>query len=117
LYHTEELADLTNQLLAWNERIMKQFIERSKREADFYTEVKPFVEELDAAADNWKAAAEKWVNKEAPKYIHILQVQQTYDNIKKNGLDCFIPQVKEKHFKETYKAIDYVLRSILSALG
>lgn len=111
--HTEELLELTAQLLAWNEHTMQIFQKRTERETDFYTEVKPFVEKLDAAAEKWKETAELWISEEKPKYIHSVQIQQTYDNLQRSAVECFMPQTKEKRFNETHQAIEYVLNSIL----
>ncbi|MBO9128204.1 YppE family protein [Bacillus sp. 165] len=112
---TKSLGNYTTQLLQCNENIVKRFeriLQEEEYSIDFYGDMKPFIDEVDKLAERWKAEAEAWIVKAAPKYLHISQVQQTYDNIKNNALDAFSQKTKEKRFKQTYQAIKYVLESM-----
>jgi hypothetical protein len=116
---TRDLSNYTLQLMQYNENILRKFEETLQSEEetiDFYCEMKPFVDGLDELAEKWKAAAEAWIAKERPKYIHLNQVEQTYDNIKNNALQAFSKKTKEKRFKQTFQAVKYVLESIQEEL-
>ncbi|MFD3446069.1 YppE family protein [Microbacteriaceae bacterium 4G12] len=111
------LVFLTETLLAWNDRTLEKMQEQTETSnVDFFAEIKPFVEQIDIALEEWKDAALTWIVQEKPRYIHRLQVEQTYENLKQNALQCFASQVKKKRFKETHQAVAYVLHRILDEL-
>ncbi|MFX3622779.1 MAG: YppE family protein [Ectobacillus sp.] len=117
MVNTKELAAQTERLLRWNERILQAFQERGQgKEADFYEEIQPFILEIEADLNKWKALSKQWVAEQRPKYIHTAQIEQTYDNLQNNALQCFVGQRKEKRFKETYKAVAFVLQRILQLI-
>lgn len=105
------LIELTKQLLDWNERVYQVFV-RETKDADFQEEIQPFVEQVDRVLESWRRAAESWVKEEQPKHIHLLQINQVCENVRVNAVECF-GTAKPKRFKERYKAVEYVLRSIL----
>ncbi|MGE1024114.1 DUF1798 family protein, partial [Bacillus sp. GMs2/2] len=50
---------------------------------------------------------------EKPKYIHVQQIDQVYDNLQTNVLQCFVNKGKGKRFFETHQAISYTLQNIV----
>lgn len=109
------LIELTKQLLDLNERAHQVFV-RETKDADFQKEIQPFVEQVDRVLEDWRSAAESWVKKEQPKHIHLLQIKQVCENVRVNAVECF-GTAKPKRFKERYKAVEYVLRNILTNKG
>ncbi len=55
----------------------------------------------------WKELAYEWIKEEKPKYIHVQQIDQVYDNLQTNVLQCFVNKGKGKRFFETHQAISY----------
>ncbi|MBM7645251.1 hypothetical protein JOD45_001462 [Scopulibacillus daqui] len=113
------LKDLTIELRQYNQKAYGQFVNSTRQEgyeADFYNEVKPFADKVLSAADKWKPLALEWVNKERPKYIYHIQINDTYDNLTITSVTAFQKDTRRRRFLETIKAIDYVLDAILKQL-
>ncbi|MGR3777648.1 YppE family protein [Bacillus paramycoides] len=86
---------------------------REVDEYDFYKDMKPFVDTVDEELELWKDLAYRWIKKERPKYIHVQQIDQVYDNLQTNVLQCFVNKGKGKRFFETHQAISYTLQNII----
>lgn len=106
------LIELTKQLMDLNEQAHQVFV-RETKDADFQEDIQPFVELVDCVLEDWMRAAESWVKEEQPKYIHLLQIKQVCENVRVNAVECF-GTAKPKRFKERYKAVEYVLRNMLT---
>ncbi|WP_369900329.1 YppE family protein [Bacillus manliponensis] len=112
-----KLVQITEQLIKYNDETIEMKQERQKdidREVDFYKEIKPFVNKVDEALEEWKGLALDWIRSEKPKYIHLAQVEQVYDNLQNNALQCFAKRTNKKRFHETHQAILYTLQSVVN---
>ena len=78
--------------------------------------MKPFVDMVDEELKKWKELAYKWIKEEKPKYIHVQQIDQVYDNLQTNVLQCFVNKGKGKRFFETHQAISYTLQNIVELM-
>jgi hypothetical protein len=112
-----QLLFYTNEVLQKNDEMLKMFHKRMEQKADFYTDIKPFVERIDDLAVNWKKEAVEWVHAERPRFIHVIQIEQTYENLQRNALECFMSHAKVRRFLETHKAIAYVLNNIIDEVN
>ncbi len=90
---------------------------REMIEYDFYKDMKPFVDMVDEELKVWKELAYEWIKEEKPKYIHVQQIDQVYDNLQTNVLQCFVNKGKGKRFFETHQAISYTLQNIIEQLS
>ncbi len=109
LAKTNILKDLCNQSLQRLEEVKK----RESYEADFYKEVKPFVDDTMTIADRWRDLAIEWIKKEFPKNLHSNQIDATHENIQHISIQSFYQDTKVKRFKNMYESIQYVLENIL----
>ncbi len=75
--------------------------------------MKPFVDMVDEELEKWKELAYTWIKEEKPKYIHVQQIDQVYDNLQTNVLQCFVNKGKGKRFFETHQAVSYTLQNIV----
>ncbi|MCK6257471.1 YppE family protein [Fictibacillus sp. KIGAM418] len=115
----DRLNQLTRELLDANREAFDQYIENTKKEGyevDFYGEVKPFTDRIRAMAEEWKNLSLPWVAANQPKYIHVNQINDTFDNLQFIAVFAFQPDTKEKRFTEMVKSIDYVLSTMLERL-
>ncbi|UOY93432.1 YppE family protein [Ectobacillus sp. JY-23] len=112
-----QLLFYTNEVFQKNEEILKIFYKRMEQTADFYTDIKPFVEQTDELVKKWKKEAVEWVRAEKPRFIHIIQIEQAYENLQRNALECFMPHTKVRRFLETHRAIAYVLNNIIDEVN
>ncbi|HYK74541.1 MAG TPA: YppE family protein [Pseudoneobacillus sp.] len=111
----DQLESLSKTLLDQLEKIRIQF-EKSKssgQESDFYSEVKPFADLVKKTCDDWLEIATKWIQTEDPKFINKKQIETTYENIEKIGIQAFYPNTSRKHFLSSFQSSQFVLQSIL----
>ncbi|MED1411965.1 MULTISPECIES: YppE family protein [Bacillus] len=107
----EALIQSSEKLMQYNDEANVK--KREVAEYDFYKDMKPFVETVDEELELWKDLAYRWIKKERPKYIHVQQIDQVYDNLQTNVLQCFVNKGKGKRFFETHQAISYTLQNIV----
>ncbi|KFN03934.1 DUF1798 family protein [Bacillus clarus] len=107
----EALMKSSEKLIQYNdETIIKK---REAGEFDFYKDMKPFVDMVDQELESWKELAYEWIKEEKPKYIHVQQIDQVYENLQNNALQCFVNKGKGKRFFETHQAILYTLQNVI----
>ncbi|WJE26402.1 YppE family protein [Bacillus cereus] len=107
----EALIRSSEKLMQYNDEANVK--KREMAEYDFYKDMKPFVDIVDAELEMWKELAYRWIKEERPKYIHVQQIDQVYDNLQTNVLQCFVNKGKGKRFFETHQAISYTLQNIV----
>ncbi len=106
-----ELKQVTEELVVLVEKMMSEY--KSRRESgekgDFYTEVKPFADEVKEKNDAWKELSMNWIKEYKPKHIHLPQVLNTFDNIEMLSVHCFFPESSYNRFISHYQSVSYVL--------
>lgn len=114
-----ELLKLTKTLMDYNDEAKQQYLYTTQQEGyevDFYNKVKPFVDQVELVAKQWKVLAEEWVKAEDPKYIHLPQIEDTYDNIMISSVTAFQVRTRKRKLFNTISSIAYVLENIEKAL-
>jgi hypothetical protein len=113
-----QLKSTTRSLLDFIE-IGREEFERSKntgREGDFFTEVKPFADQVKLCCDEWIELAIQWIRKEKPLYMNEKQVQTTYEHLEKMSIQAFYSSTSRKNFLSSLQSAQYVLHSIVNQL-
>jgi Bacterial domain of unknown function (DUF1798) len=107
----QELRELTLQLISLTEKMMDEYKRRRStgEKGDFYSEVKPFADEVKAINDKWKQQSLIWINKHHPKNLHAPQIENTSDNIEMLSVHCFFPESSYNRFISHYQSVIYVL--------
>ncbi|WLR53052.1 YppE family protein [Bacillus tianshenii] len=96
---------------------MKQiFVRTSEEKPDFYKDVKPYVDKLQAEADEWRTLGLQWIKETRPQYVHPLNIEDAHENIMNLALQAFFHDVKEKRFMEMAEAITYTLSGVQSEM-
>ncbi|WP_110112353.1 YppE family protein [Bacillus sp. CGMCC 1.16541] len=110
------VIELTEKLFVYNEKALSRLlhVHQTEAEADFYMEVKPYVDAFFIELDEWEMVTKKWIQDEKPKYIHLNQITSTIENLHNVVLQSFYKDTREKRFKQMYQANKYVLESILA---
>ncbi|MCH1624703.1 YppE family protein [Fredinandcohnia quinoae] len=112
--YTELIAKTTILIERCNQSLirMEDVKKNTDYEADFYNEVKPYVDEVMEIADRWMQLANDWIEKEKPKHLHPNQIDATHENIQLISIQGFYKDTKARRFKAMYESIMYVLESI-----
>lgn len=112
------LIILTRQLLDNTEFANGRF-KQTKLEGkrgDFYTEVKPFADEVKDTVEKWRAEAAQWVIQHKPKNLHHSQIVTAADYLEVISVQAFFPETSKKRFLDQIQSIDYILNGLLNAL-
>lgn len=91
-------------------------IKESGLKGDFYTEVKPFADEVKQVNDEWKDAAIFWIAAEMPKNIHQQQIDSCHEHIEVISIQSFFPETSRTRFKNLVSSSIYVLQTIVLSL-
>lgn len=107
-----KLLQQTRTLLDLNDEALRQYKERTTQkgyETDFYNEVKPFADKVEALANEWKPLVLQWIHEEKPVHLYPVQVNETYDNIIAASVLVFQKDARRRRLREMIKSINYVL--------
>lgn len=118
------LLNLTINLKNLNNQAYLQFINKTKKpdyKVDFFGEVKPFADQVQLLADDWKELAREWVIANKPKYVFPIQINDTHENITIAAVLAYQLETRDNNFKqkrflEMIKSIDYVLDALQKSL-
>ncbi|WP_174733972.1 YppE family protein [Mesobacillus harenae] len=94
-----------------------ELVKQTGSKSDFYTEVKPFADEVKGKVEVWKEEALVWVTEVRPKNLHSMQISTTADNIEMVSIQAFFPETSRKRFIDHIQAINYVLIGILNSFN
>ncbi|UOE92295.1 DUF1798 family protein [Alkalihalobacillus sp. LMS39] len=109
---TKELRKLTKKMYDFVDIEMT----KERYEERFFTEFKPFADEVHYKASEWKELAMEWVDYESPKYIYTMQITNLFDNITGMAITVCQPRARKKNVIETIKSIEYILQTIESQM-
>ncbi|MCI2254718.1 YppE family protein [Domibacillus sp. PGB-M46] len=85
---------------------------QTKEPADFFKTVKPFADEVDAAADAWEQAALSYLKEHPQKYVHAAQIIQAADNARRVGAHAHFFDTGKAKFIQSADSALYVLESL-----
>ncbi|MFC4322697.1 YppE family protein [Litchfieldia salsa] len=114
--NNNDLEKYTKELVFYTEESYQRYFELMEDESinyDFFEVVKPYADKVKDVADEWKNIATIWIKEEKPKYLHLIQIETTYDHILSFTVSGFYRDTKQKRFKDTYQSILYVLNQIV----
>lgn len=109
-----ELIDLTEQLTKFTLLISRRYIEvkEIQKSGDFYSEVKPFADEVKLINDQWKRKAIDWIIKHRPKNIFVQQIEATHENIETISIQSFYRETSKTRFTNLLVSSQYVLNRL-----
>lgn len=110
----EKLTTATKQLLVRLDEAERIFEKKDNIEADFYNDVKPFVDDVQALLGTWKEEAAHFIDRNRPKYLHHSQLDETEENVSMIAVTCFQPNTSVKRFKEQVSSARYIFEDILN---
>lgn len=93
------------------EKIYREARETEER-ADFHTVIKPFADHTKQLADEWLIEAEQWVADKRPKYLSLMQIKNTHNNVLQVSVHCYFPESSKSRFIKHCNAALFVLEQI-----
>jgi len=119
----KEYGNLDNQLILseLNERLNKYTkdiedtfisVKNSGEKGDFFSQVKPFAEEVKEVVDHWKVEAESWIERNQPKNLHAIQIESAAEQMEMISVQAFFPETSRTRFINYLQSVRYVLTVI-----
>ena len=106
---TEQLIQYVSQANEVYERVRKEGIEK-----DFFTEVKPFADQVQADCAEWEHGIKEWMKETPFKHLFPEQIEQTANNLSDVAVQAFFPKTSYKRFKSHVQSIEYILHNVKS---
>lgn len=113
------LINQTEQLRVLNKDTEKhfQYYQERKEMPSFEQIIKPFAEEVSALLDRWYPEIVAFINQYETRYLHVEQIDQMKEHMEVISVKAFVPETKEKQFKEQVKSIEYTLSVVFEELN
>ncbi len=110
-----ELKMLTQQLLTFTNTLENKFesVKKTGKSGDFYSEVKPFADEIKEMNDKWRKEALFFVEQKRPKNIHLQQIESAHEHIDIISVQAFFPETSLTRFKNMVASVKYILNQVL----
>ena len=105
---------LTKKLMLALVKIEEQYSEarETKKMYDFYTEIEPFVNEIEALTGKWKVALEKEISQRTSYFIGERQIDQVVENIQNLSVQSFQHTTSFNRFKSYLQSTKFLLKTI-----
>lgn len=105
---------LTKKLMLALVKIEEQYSEarETKKMYDFYTEIEPFVNEIEALTDRWKEALEEEISQRTSYFIGERQIDQVVENVQNLSVQSFQHTTSFNRFKSYLQSTRFLLKTI-----
>lgn len=107
LTYTRDLRKVINQLDTIYEESRL-----NRKEYDFYTEIEPFVNEVNLLTKNWRNAINQVISESTSYFVGERQLDQVEDNITKLSVQAFQYTASYKLFKSYLQSTKFLLTTI-----
>ncbi|QDI89992.1 DUF1798 family protein [Salicibibacter halophilus] len=86
------------------------------RSFSFQEEIVPFVDDVQARAEEWRSSVQTLLSTRAIGVLHPDQVEHTYENMYVMATDSFQSHMQEQRYQERLQAVAYILNLVLEEL-
>lgn len=88
----------------------------TREEKDFYSAIKPFVDDVHKQLDQWIVLAQNFINEHRPKNLYNQQIIAAAENLKEICVQAFFPKTSYARFKHNVHSINYTLEKLLDEI-
>ncbi len=81
------------------------------RTPDFFQEVKPHADEIHQLLKVWQQEANKWIQKNRPKYMHTQQIASVVESMEQFVVQSFYKETSKKRFLDAIHSTSYTLKT------
>lgn len=112
----ENLQKLTEQLLNYTIQSNEIYdnVRKEGKEKDFFTEVKPFADQVQASCTEWEEGIKEWMKETQFKHLYPEQIGQTANNLSDVAVQAFFPKTSYKRFKSHIQSVEFILNNVKS---
>ncbi|EFI69940.1 YppE family protein [Lysinibacillus sp. HST-98] len=80
------------------------------RTPDFFQEVKPHADVIHQLLKEWQQEANKWIQKNRPKYMHTQQIASAVESMEQFVVQSFYKETSKKRFLDAIHSTSYTLK-------
>lgn len=115
---SEKIIQLTKRLLQYNRSFLEYYQEGREKELtyDFDEVIKPFVDEVKSAAEEWSTEVRQWLKNNPQKHLHLKQVETTIDHIEQMSIQAFFSKTSKSRFLNANRTVDFFLAELLKVV-
>lgn len=112
------LKVITEDLLGELDRMMAIFEETklSNKRGDFFSEVKPFADEMKRKKEEWAELSFQWIKEVRPKHLHEKQIESAGEQIEMLSVQAFYPDTSRTRFINYLQSVRYILKGLKDQL-
>lgn len=112
------LLDLTKKLLNYTDDCSKTFekSKESQQKGDFYTEVKPFADDVKAVNERWRPLALTWIRENKPKHLHEKQIESASEQMELLSVQAFFPDTSRTRFINYLQSVRFIFTTLIECL-
>jgi hypothetical protein len=114
----DQTLKLTIKLIDFSQKAdhIYEEVRSTGKEKDFYSEVKPFADEVHHTALEWADHMKTWMGEEKFKHLFPQQIDQTVQNLSDVAVQAFFPKTSYKRFKSHVQSVQFILQSVLTEI-
>lgn len=114
----EQLFVRTSTLLKDIDHITEIFekTKASNKRGDFYTEVKPFADEMKGKKEEWEMMAIQWIEETRPKHLFRKQIESASEQIELLSVQAFYPDTGRTRFVNYVQSVRYILTGMIDEI-
>lgn len=112
------LIEQTKQLIDECDASVERFFKMRKMDATplFFEEVKPYADRTQDMLNKWQLAANDWIRKNQPKYVHEVQIANVVDAMNQFVVQSFYKETSKKRIIQSIQSVHYTLSNFLRFL-
>lgn len=105
----------TEKLLQECENCKNRFrkMREENRSPNFFFDVKPYAEIIQALLLEWKQNALLWIKENKPKYVHEQQIESVVESMNQFVVQSFYKETSKKKFLQSIYSVEYTLTLVL----
>ncbi|PJN90053.1 YppE family protein [Bacillus sp. mrc49] len=115
----EKLQRLTDQLIKYTENANDTYeeVREAGKEKDFFSEVKPFADQVREACMEWEAGMKEWMKEIEFRHLFPEQIEQTAHNLSDVAVQAFFPKTSYKRFKSHVQSVEFILHNVKAEIA
>ncbi|WP_077213764.1 YppE family protein [Bacillus dakarensis] len=114
----KELQLLTEKIISYLNTIEDKFqeVKRTGEKGEFYSEVKPFADDVKEINDRWLKSATAWVEETMPRNLFPKQIESAHEQIEMLSVQAFYPDTSLTRFKNYLQSVRFILTTLADLL-
>ncbi len=115
----EKLQLLTEQLIKFTDQAddIYEGVRKEGKEKDFFSEVKPFADQVRTACIEWEAGMKEWMKEIEFRHLFPEQIEQTAHNLSDVAVQAFFPKTSYKRFKSHIQSVEFILNNVRTEIN